>query len=197
MGWKLVGVEWEESIYWCRISFLFCYVTFIIILKFLLFCLVPGFLLTFRMASYAPNLLLMARPRNSLVLCLLFQAASPAWIFGGHPSLLVREDTVSPAYCFLPDTDDRHINHLCFQVFVVNHYGDLTKVRKNINGENDTKVTKPHTIFMCLSYPILVLACVFLVFLTFKTRLNFKKIQRDYINKCPALAQPRVGQLDC
>ena len=141
---------------WRRIIFLSDHLTFLIVLQLLLFCWVPKFLLMVRVASCALNLLFVARPRDSAVLCLLLQAASPTWIFVYALSLVVGKDTVSSAHCFLPDAEDRHTNHLCLQVFVVNYHGEFTKDYKNTNYENDTKVTEPYKIFACWSLPTLV-----------------------------------------
>lgn len=87
--------------------FIFCYLTFLIILKLLLFCSVPGFLFTFRVASHAPNLLL-HNVGTLLSFVSSFKLSHPLGLLVGSSSLVVGKDTASLAHRFLPVTEDRH-----------------------------------------------------------------------------------------
>lgn len=88
--------------------FFFFATSHLIIFKLLLFCSVLRFLLTFRVASYAPYLLL----HNAGILLSFvssFRLSHPRGLLVGSSSLVVGKDIVFPAHGFLPVTEDKHV----------------------------------------------------------------------------------------
>lgn len=96
------GVRGEHLLVWNCFSFLLSP----------RFCSVPGFSLPLLQIS-----LLWCDPGTLWSFGFSFKLSDPLGFLVNSPSLVVGKDTVSPAYCFLPDTEDRHTNHLCFLGF--------------------------------------------------------------------------------